>query len=130
MISKKVILMNKRGENLQTGGPAAALIGIITLIFIFYILFLPPAERKALLEGNNYTLEEGIGLLLDEAPGTLAFTEKGVFDHSISNVYLTETKNAVVLGQENPFIVSKGWFEEQTKSMVFSIDDLENTENV
>lgn len=121
--------MNKRGDKTQSGAPAAALIGIITLMFIFYILFLPPDERKSLLEGENGTLEEGIGLLLDEAPGLLTFTERGVFDHSISNIYLIETKNAVILGQENPFIVKKGWFGEQQKSMVFSAGDLDNTEN-
>jgi hypothetical protein len=122
--------MNKRGDKVQSGAPAAALIGIITLMFIFYILFLPPSERKSLLEGENATIEEGTGLLLDEAPGLLTFTEKGVFDHSISNIYLIETKNAVILGQENPFIVKKGWFSEQQKSMVFSAGDLDNTENV
>lgn len=122
--------MNKRGDKMQSGAPAAALIGIITLMFIFYILFLPPSERKSLLEGDNATLEEGTGLLLDEAPGLLTFTEKGVFDHSISNIYLIETKNSVILGQENPFIVKKGWFSEQQKSMVFSAGDLDNTENV
>ncbi len=122
--------MNKRGDKMQSGAPAAALIGIITLMFIFYILFLPPSERKSLLEGDNATIEEGTGLLLDEAPGLLTFTEKGVFDHSISNIYLIETKNSVILGQENPFIVKKGWFGEQQKSMVFSAGDLDNTENV
>jgi hypothetical protein len=122
--------MNKRGDKMQSGAPAAALIGIITLMFIFYILFLPPSERKSLLEGDNATLEEGTGLLLDEAPGLLTFSEKGVFDHSISNIYLIETKNSVILGQENPFIVKKGWFGEQQKSMVFSAGDLDNTENV
>ena len=131
MSIKKGESINKRGDRAQGGGPAAALIGIITLMFIFYILFLPPEERKSLLEGENASLtEEGIGLLLDEAPGLLTFTEKGVFDHSISNIYLIETKNAVVLGQENPFIVKKGWFGEQQKSMVFSAGDLDNTENV
>ena len=47
--------MNRRAQKIHSGSPAAALIGIITILFIFYILFLPPAERKALLEGENVT---------------------------------------------------------------------------
>jgi len=116
---------------MQTGGPAATLIGVITLLFLFYILFLPPEARQELLEGGNDTdLDEEERILLDEAPGKLTFTEKGVFDHSISNIYLVETKNAIVLGRENPFVVKKGWFGEQKKTMVFPVQDLPNTENV
>ncbi len=122
--------MSKRGQKIQSGTPAAALIGIITLLFIFYILFLPPEERRALLEGENATLEEAERMLLDEAPGRLTFTEKSVFDHNIPNIYLVETRNAVVLAQENPFIVRRGWFSEQKKTVLFTIENLENTENV
>lgn len=122
--------MNRRGEKFQSGSPAATLIGILTLVFVFYILFLPAEERKVLLEGENATIAEEERMLLDIAPGRLTFTEKSLFDHKISNVYLVETRNAVVLGLENPFIVKKGLFGEQTKSVVFGVPDLQNTENV
>lgn len=119
---------------MQTGGPAAALIGIITLLFIFYIIFLPPAEREALLEDDGVPgePEDGVarGLLLDASPGKLAFAERGSFDHNIPNVVLTGATEAVILAQENPFVVLKGWFSEQAKRMVFAVPDLENTENV
>ncbi len=124
--------MNRRAQKIQTGSPAAALIGIITLLFIFYILFLPPEERKALLEEEaGVSPEDRAGqVLLDVPVGRLAFVPRTQFDHPLPNVYLVETRNAVVLGQENPFIVKKGWFGEQQKSMVFSVSDMENTENV
>lgn len=123
--------MRRKGQKLQTGGPAAALIGIITILFIFYILFLPPAEREALLEGEiDDEFDEEDYQLLDEAPGRISFTEKNVFDHRLSNLYLQETRNAIVIGRENPFMLKKGWFREQTKRMLFSIPDLENTENI
>ena len=57
--------MHKRGEKVVTGGPAVALIGFITVLFVGYILFLPPEERRALLEGENATTE-GERLLLEE----------------------------------------------------------------
>jgi hypothetical protein len=124
-------IMNRRAQKFQTGNPAASLIGIITLLFIFYILFLPPAERQTLLEGENATsVSEAELTLLDAAPGRLTFSDKSVFDHRIPNVYLVETRNAVILAKENPFVVNKGWFGEQKKSMVFPVMDLENTENV
>lgn len=131
IVLKKGDYMNKRGEKFQSGSPAAALVGIMTILFVFYILFLPPESRQELLEGNFSDAEDYTGgILLSEAPGRLSFTEKSVFDHHIPNIYLTETKNAVVLARENPFVVKKGWFGEQRKSMVFSLTDLENTDNV
>ncbi len=122
--------MNRRAEKIHSGSPAATLIGILTLLFIFYIMFLPVAERKALLDEDDSSITEEERTLLDIAPGRLTFTEKTVFDHKISNVYLVETRNSVVLGLENPFIIRKHLFGEQRKTVVFGVPDLQNTENV
>ncbi|MBS3148859.1 hypothetical protein J4219_08330 [Candidatus Woesearchaeota archaeon] len=113
-----------------TGSPAATLIGIITLLFIFYILFLPAEERQQLLEGENYTDSDTKSTLLDETPGLLSFTKRTLFDHDIPSVFLSETKNAVVLSSENPFTVRKGWFSEQRKTIIFAVPSLAQTDNV
>jgi len=123
-------MSNKRAVGTQTGGPAVTLIGAITLLFIFYILFLPPESREELLKGTNVSGTLGASTLLDESPGRLEFTEKGVFDHPLSNMYLSETKNAHVIAAENPFTVTHGWFSEQRKTMTFTITDIEHTDNV
>ncbi len=122
----------KRGEQkIYSGSPAVALIGIITILFLGYILFLPPAERQALLEGKNITDTGFYGeVLLDEAPGRIEFIESNVIDHQLSNIYLASAMNAVELHKENPFIVEKGWFKKQDKTVIFSIPSLEKTENI
>jgi hypothetical protein len=125
--------MCKKGDivrrKAQSGSGAATLVGIILVLFIFYILFLPPEERKSLLDENALTTpgENSIGSkLLDVAPGRLTFTEKSVIDHSIPNIYLESARESVILAQENPFTIYKGLFGEQRKRIVFSIDNLNN----
>lgn len=113
-----------------SGTPAATLIGIITIIFIVYILFLPTEERRELLEGENYTDSDSKTTLLDETPGLLSFTKRTLFDHDIPSVFLSETTNAAVLAQENPFTVRKGWLSEQRKTMVFAVSTPAQTDNI
>ncbi len=128
---KKGDFMNRRGQKLQSGSPAAALIGIMTLIFIFYILFLPPSEREALLGDGNVTGDGGPEEVLLQSPvGRLQFVSRNQFDHPLPNIYLVETRNAQILAKENPFMIKKGWFSEAKRIFSFSIPDLENTENV
>ncbi len=124
--------MNKRGEAFETGTPAATLIGIIALIFVFYILFLPAEQRAELLDSKNVSAsgEKSNALLLSSQPGRLSFAEKKTIDHSIPNIYLAETRNAVVLGSENPFVIEKSLFGEQRKTVVFTVSDLKNTAGV
>jgi len=116
------------------GSQAATLVGIILVMFIFYILFLPAQERKALLEGDNLSqISDGSypsGKLFEISPGRLTFTEKTVLDHSIPNIYLEESRESVILAQENPFTIYKGLFGEQKKRMVFGVEDLANLKNV
>ena len=118
-------------DKIQTGGPAATLVGILTLMFIFYILLLPADERKDLLDTSNQTgtlLSERV--LLNETPGHLTSSQKSVFDHLLPNIYLSESRSSAILANENPFTVHNGWFSEQRKIMQFSIPNLDNTPSV
>lgn len=118
----------KRG---QDASGAAAVIGALTILFIFYIVFLPPETRMELLEGKAPDTNETIksGVLYSDSIGKLAPAGKTTFDHYIPNIYLAETKNAQVLSRANPFTVRKGWFGEDRKEITFMIPEYENTEN-
>lgn len=121
-------MMNSRANKPASAGSAAVLVVFITLLFVGYILLVPAGERERILEGANAT-RAAERLLLDEAPGRLEFTDKAVTDHDISNMYLSETRNSVILHQENPFTVSNGWFSETKKVMTFSVPQLTETES-
>ena len=112
------------------------LIGLILLIIIFYIVFLPPGDREELLgesDGNGESSQETVGMettLLKEYPGTLTYLGKKDIKKTIPNVYLIETTNAEVLEKFNAFYVRNGIFDKKETPIEFMIDDLKNTDNV
>ncbi|PIN75228.1 hypothetical protein COV18_03500 [Candidatus Woesearchaeota archaeon CG10_big_fil_rev_8_21_14_0_10_37_12] len=123
--------MKKRGE----GNSAVGLIGVITLIFVFYILFLPSESRRSLLEegtlyGDNDSYDLGEHVLLSESVGRLSFVSTGQFDHPLPNVFLVERQNAQVLKEENPFVVRKSFFSEDRKVVRFDLDNPKQVDNV
>ena len=119
----------------QGGINAAVLVAVIAGLIILYILFLPEEERKALLEdeldddGFKKSSKDDEDILLREFPGRLS-TVEGVLDKTIPNVFLFERTDAKELESLNPFIVRNGWFDEKKRVISFTIDDLENTDNV
>ena len=113
---------------------AAVLVAVIAGLIILYILFLPEKEREALLENKTITKDkdtdmEEEGVLLRVFPGRLDEVEE-IEDKEISNVFLFETTNAKELEKINPFIVRNGWFDKKTKTVTFSVADIENVDNV
>jgi hypothetical protein len=126
---KKVTAVNRRAQTAQ------GLIGLITLLLIFYIIFLPPEERKALLEEEAAPGVPGgvpgLGKTLFHAnPGRLAYLGQDHFDHLIPSLLLTEERQAKVLAEANPFIITKGWFRRNFKNMSFVLDDPGIVDNV
>jgi hypothetical protein len=131
--------MKKRGQKAIPGSAAGALIGIITIVIVFYIILIPPAEREKLLGDEPYapvddyipgeageTEEEGI---LQEYIGRLESVDYKTYEHSIPSIFLKEITESVLLTEENPFIIKKG-ITSQYKTIEFALQDPENTDNV
>ena len=127
-------MLSRRAQKAPSGASAASVIGVMTILIVFYIIFLQPEDRRALLFGDNAT-SHGANASLSENTlllaniGKLDYRSETSFDHSIPNVYLVETKNAQVLDAINPFVVSKGWFVDQPKTVTFTVAQPELTSN-
>lgn len=126
------MIKNKKGEEGPSGSAAGTLVGIITLLFIFYILFLPPAERESLLADENETGATGAEeeILLQAAIGRMEIVPQNGTEHYIPNIYLQETKSAQILASINPFTIKKTITSSEKKNFSFGIADPANIENV
>ncbi|MEM4282232.1 MAG: hypothetical protein QXU88_01920 [Candidatus Woesearchaeota archaeon] len=125
--------MQKRSLG-QAATGASSLIGLILLLLIFYLVFLPPETRRELLAENVTRVPEAVagqkGFFLQAYPGLLSFVEEGTIEHAIPNLQISETKNALVLGEANPFVVRRGWFVRDFERIPFTIEKPEDTFNV
>ncbi len=127
--------MNKKGQRVPPPGSAAgALIGLITLVIIFYIILIPSAEREKLLASSepqasqiNRALPSNV--LLSEQIGMLYGADKDNYEHVIPNMLLKETTESMLITQENSFMIKKG-LSAQYKTITFNLADPENTDNV
>jgi hypothetical protein len=127
-------MMKKRG---QSGTGAAALVAIIAGLIILYILFLEPTDRAKLLDdkGNSGAGfyeddKDEITILLDEEPGRLDYLKGDDFEIDIPSFNLYKTTGSLEIESFNDFSVRNGWFDNKEVEKVFSIDDMENTNNV
>ncbi len=121
--------VKKKGQYKAVPGSAAgALIGIITLVIIFYIILIPPAEREKLL-GDEATGVLPENILVQEYVGRLSEIDKDDRKHLVPNVFLKEVTESTVLAQENAFIIKKG-LSAQYKTIEFFLEDPEHVDNV
>lgn len=121
--------MKKRGQKAVPGSAAGALVGLITLIIIFYIILIPPAEREKLLGDQSYITGETGNILLQEYAGRLSAGSKDKYEHRIPDIFLREITESTVLAQENDFIIKKG-ITSLYKTITFFLEDPEYVDNV
>lgn len=125
-------MVKKKGQ--VDASNAAALVALIAALIVLYIMFLPPDVRQDLLQGNDTANASSSSAsasenntLLDVTPGKMSFISETKIEHPIPAVTLYKTTNARIIRTENPFYIKKGWFDEKKKTILFTVDDLQNT---
>jgi hypothetical protein len=127
--------MQKKAQ--ASGAGAAILVAIITALIVIYILFLPPAEREALLEGNHTGNEGGSSSVINgnltiftESPGRLDYLSQKSVEHTLPSVNLYTKTKAIELESMQSVYVKNAWFDKSTFNITFPIEDFENTDNI
>jgi len=132
------MVRKKYKKSQQTGSQAATLIGIITLLIVFYIIFVPPATRHSMLYGDEDSGLPSQAKILQNQTICLGnntskhFNYVGVneFEYDLNAITICNNVEAETLVQENNFIVQKGWFSNQAKEISFNIVDASKLSNV
>jgi hypothetical protein len=116
----------------HTGKPAAALVGIIVILIVFYILMLPEETRESLLDGKDITetTKEYPSKLIDKTIGKLSFIAEEKIDHYLQGSYLEEKQESVLLAEYDTFIISKGLFGGDATRKLLLIDNPEKLNKI
>ncbi len=108
---------------------AATLIMLITVLLVFYIVFLPPNVRIELLgedtpggvPGSSGVKPLEGEFLLRESVGHLSVVKTDEKSINFPNFVLTETKPDILLREVNTFQIYNGWFSELRKIVPFAV---------
>src|SRR3989338_8967452 len=107
---------SKKGTEVvpKSAGEAGMVIGLIAVNIIFYILFLPPADRAELLgeevQGTGTSPAPGqiAKVLLEQNIGSLQYYNARPAPHTMSGVSLFAESESRVLNTINAFRVRNG----------------------
>lgn len=117
----------KAEKGQAAGTDAWILVGLIGLMMIFYIMFLPPAERERLLSDSSSTIGSSApivtGTILKINPGRIEAMAAAGFEHVIPTFKVVELKNAQVLASFNPFTVKNNWLSNDVFKTSFHLDN-------
>ncbi len=120
----------KMKRKAQSDGVAIATLVLLTGLFILiYLILIPPAEREALLKGEDVvtSVGEGVsrGILLSENPGRVTFSTSGAVKKNIANIYLSSGIDREVTSIATSAYISKSAFSDNSKAYYFNINDLD-----
>lgn len=137
-------ISNIRGSQ-STGAPFLI---VVTLLIVFYIIFLPPSDRQALLENNvvpgsgstggsssnsgqnSNTNPDVVFEQTFKGPGPMERQTKTQYEHDIPSFTLVGKTESSVLTTTNSFVVERTTFSEQPYTHNFIITNPANLRNV
>lgn len=122
----------------EGGGAAAILVALIALFILVYLLFIPPAVREDILEGNgDGIIDEETGevipggsILLLKNPGLITEEGSSSFSHSIPSLNLQVKSEGKILENIGGVAIARSLFSEKLKTIPFFIADLKNVDNM
>ena len=141
MIKRSRLKTGFKKSQAKNAGYAAGLIITIGIIFLLYIFFLPPEARNDILNqtDNGSSTSDGSsgaltsGVLLRANPGMIVpktTITKYSEGHSLSDVRIEAVTEAKLIKKEPPFTIRSNIFSTTTKTVVFSLSDINNTDNI
>jgi hypothetical protein len=141
----------KFGRKAQAAYGAVVVVSVIAALIIAFIILIPPKERVALLEGeesgddtdsssgSTSTTSSSSGKVkvkvkeknyLLESPGRIDYLTQEEVEHPLPVAVITTKKEAQILAEKNFVSAENGLFTDKSGELLFSVDDLDNTENI
>ena len=146
----------KRAANAVPMGTGATFVVVLTILIIFYLIFLPPADRAALLNtgtipdtgdasgtsgtgssgtatGNGFSAPVfGTMTVFEQSfsgPGKLVRVPQSNYAHDISTTTLRGAYQATVLLTANDFIASRSALSNKIATFSFALDSPKDVKN-
>lgn len=108
----------------SANGAAITLI-VITVVIVLYILFLPPADRDAILSGNQSSDGPNVSrplVLLTENIGRLTFVNNAEINYNLQSFNLRTVTAAEVVASKSNLYVKNSLFDNIQDTFTFNVD--------
>lgn len=126
--------MTKRA---QAAAGAAVLVAIILGLLVSFVILVSPKERAELLgedlgNGTSRTLGSAAIAenLLKVTPGRIDFLGQEEIEHPLPVINIYTRTESEVVAERNVATAKRSIFSEEPDAFMFTIEDLENTENL
>ena len=128
---------NGVAESPTNAAAAAVLILLVTVALVLYILFIPPADRERLLNGDTPGNLDSTGSyssllgtsILKESPGKITYVEDNNIEHPLSSFRIYTKTDAQIIHEVAGIEIKNSAFEKKTNDIPFNIQK-DKTEKV